>query len=96
MRNPIRTSLCINGAAWSRPSDPRAQPSTYLGYPGQEGVGAYFEAGDAFPFADVLVVGFGPRTDELALKHLAVAFDVMVRGVRDLSSRAGGEVLLPR
>jgi N-dimethylarginine dimethylaminohydrolase len=51
-------------------------------YTGQEGVGAHFESGDAFPFGDGLVVGFGPRTDELALKHLAVAFDVTVRGLR--------------
>ncbi len=53
-----------------------------LSYVGQAGVGAYFEAGDAFPFAGRLVVGFGPRTEELALKQLAVDFDVRVQGVR--------------
>jgi arginine dihydrolase len=51
-------------------------------YLGRDGVGAHFESGDAFPFADGLVVGFGPRTDELAMKHLAAAFDVTVRGLR--------------
>lgn len=51
-------------------------------YVGMGGVGAFFEAGDAFPFAGALVVGHGPRTDELALKHLAHDFDIRVRGVR--------------
>ena len=51
-------------------------------YLGRDGVGAHFESGDAFPFADGLVVGFGPRTDELAMGHLAAAFDVTVRGLR--------------
>lgn len=49
---------------------------------GATGVGAFFEAGDAFPFAGSLVVGFGPRTDEQALKHLASEFDVAVVGLR--------------
>jgi N-dimethylarginine dimethylaminohydrolase len=49
---------------------------------GQEGVGAFLEAGDAFPCAGELVVGYGTRTDELALKHLASDFDLTVRGVR--------------
>ncbi len=51
-------------------------------YVGREGVGAHFEAGDAFPFGGDLVVGVGPRTDELALKHLAADLGVIVRGVR--------------
>lgn len=51
-------------------------------YVGRDGVGAHFEAGDAFPFAGDLVVGVGPRTDELALKHLAADLGVTVRGVR--------------
>jgi N-dimethylarginine dimethylaminohydrolase len=51
-------------------------------YVGRDGVGAHFEAGDAFPFAGDLVVGIGPRTDELALKHLAADLGVTVRGVR--------------
>jgi N-dimethylarginine dimethylaminohydrolase len=49
---------------------------------GRDGVGAHFEAGDAFPFADSLVVGYGPRTEELGLKHLATELDVRVRGLR--------------
>ena len=51
-------------------------------YVGREGVGAHFEAGDAFAFGDALVVGYGPRTEELALKHLAVDLGVRVRGLR--------------
>ncbi|HEX6517787.1 MAG TPA: arginine deiminase-related protein [Nocardioidaceae bacterium] len=51
-------------------------------YVGRDGVGAHFEAGDAFPFGDALVVGFGPRTEQLGLKHLAVDLDVRVRGLR--------------
>ncbi len=49
---------------------------------GRDGVGAYFEAGDAFAFRGELVVGYGPRTEELALKHLATDLGVSVRGVR--------------
>ena len=51
-------------------------------YVGREGVGAHFEAGDAFPFGGDLVVGYGPRTDELGLKHLAIDLGVRVRGLR--------------
>ncbi|WP_248579313.1 arginine deiminase-related protein [Nocardioides sp. InS609-2] len=51
-------------------------------YVGREGVGAHFEAGDAFAWGDALVVGYGPRSDELALKHLATDLDVRVRGFR--------------
>ncbi|NYI44308.1 N-dimethylarginine dimethylaminohydrolase [Nocardioides aromaticivorans] len=51
-------------------------------YIGREGIGAHFEAGDAFPFRGDLVVGHGPRTDELALKQLAHDLGVQVRGVR--------------
>jgi N-dimethylarginine dimethylaminohydrolase len=51
-------------------------------YVGRDGVGAHFEAGDAFAFGDALVVGYGPRTEELALKQLAVDLDVRVRGLR--------------
>ena len=49
---------------------------------GRDGVGAHFEAGDAFAFGDALVVGFGPRTEALGLKHLAVSLDTRVRGLR--------------
>lgn len=51
-------------------------------YVGRDGVGAHLEAGDAFAFGDALVVGYGPRTEELALKHLAADLDVRVRGLR--------------
>ncbi len=49
---------------------------------GSSGVGAFFEAGDAFPFGGSLVVGYGPRTDELALEQLAGELDIAVLGVR--------------
>ena len=49
---------------------------------GAHGVGAHFEAGDAFAWRGDLVVGFGPRTERLALKHLAVELDVRVQGLR--------------
>jgi N-dimethylarginine dimethylaminohydrolase len=48
---------------------------------GADGVGAHFEAGDAFPFGGSLLVGHGPRTEKLALKHLASEFDVRVHGL---------------
>jgi len=51
-------------------------------YIGRDGVGPVFEAGDAFAFGDALVVGYGPRTDELALKHLSSELGVRVRGLR--------------
>ena len=51
-------------------------------YVGRDGVGAHFEAGDAFAWRDALVVGYGPRTEELGLKHLATDLGVRVRGVR--------------
>ncbi len=49
---------------------------------GREGVGAHFEAGDAFAWGDALVVGYGPRTEELGLKMLAVDRGIRVRGFR--------------
>lgn len=51
-------------------------------YVGRDGIGAHLEAGDAFAFGDALVVGYGPRTEELALKHLATELSVRVRGLR--------------
>jgi arginine dihydrolase len=51
-------------------------------YVGRDGVGAHLEAGDVFPWGDALVAGFGPRTEKLALKHLATDLGVRVRGVR--------------
>lgn len=49
---------------------------------GSDGVGAHLEAGDAFAFGGELVVGYGPRTEELALKHLATELGIGVRGLR--------------
>ena len=49
---------------------------------GQGGVGAHFEAGDAFAWRGELIVGYGPRTEELALKHLATELGIGVRGFR--------------
>jgi N-dimethylarginine dimethylaminohydrolase len=49
---------------------------------GGEGVGPHFESGDAFVFGDSLVVGYGPRTEEAALKHLATEWNIRVRGLR--------------
>jgi N-dimethylarginine dimethylaminohydrolase len=51
-------------------------------YVGRDGVGPHLEAGDAFAFGDALVVGYGPRTEELGLKHLAADLGVRVRGLR--------------
>jgi N-dimethylarginine dimethylaminohydrolase len=59
-----------------------AQAGFAPSYVGREGVGAHLEAGDAFAFGGDLVVGFGPRTEELALKHLATEHDLRVRGLR--------------
>jgi N-dimethylarginine dimethylaminohydrolase len=53
-----------------------------LGRTGSDGVGAHFESGDAFVFGDSLVVGYGPRTDEAALKQLATEWNIRVRGLR--------------
>jgi N-dimethylarginine dimethylaminohydrolase len=47
---------------------------------GRDGVGAHLEAGDAFPFGGSLLVGHGPRTERLALKHLATDFEIEVAG----------------
>ena len=49
---------------------------------GRDGIGAHVEAGDAFAWRGDLVVGYGPRTEELALKHLATDLAVSVRGFR--------------
>ncbi|MDQ6687482.1 MAG: arginine deiminase-related protein [Actinomycetota bacterium] len=49
---------------------------------GGDGIGTHFEAGDAFAWRGELLTGFGPRTEELALKHLATELGVGVRGVQ--------------
>lgn len=53
-----------------------------VSYVGRDGIGAHFEAGDAFPWRGELVVGYGPRTEELALKHLSADLGTVVRGLR--------------
>ena len=51
-------------------------------YVGRDGVGAHLEAGDVFAWGDALLAGYGPRTEELALKHLATELGTSVRGFR--------------
>src|SRR3954463_759655 len=51
-------------------------------YVGRDGVGAHLEAGDVFAWGDALVAGHGPRTEKLALKHLAGDLGLRVRGVQ--------------
>lgn len=49
---------------------------------GSDGVGAHFEAGDAFAWRGELLVGHGMRTEELAVKHLATELGVRALGLR--------------
>ena len=51
-------------------------------YVGREGIGGFFESGDAFPFGGDLVVGYAKRSDEIGLKGLAAELGVQVRGLR--------------
>jgi N-dimethylarginine dimethylaminohydrolase len=76
MRYPQRRVETPSAQAWFAGRD------WSTSYVGRDGVGAHLEAGDAFAFGDGLVVGYGPRTEELALKHLAGDLGVRVRGVR--------------
>jgi len=76
MRHPERRMETESAAAWF------ADHGYTLHRFGKDGVGAHFEAGDAFAWRGELVVGHGPRTEELALKHLAHELGVTVRGVR--------------
>ena len=76
MRHAERRMETGTAARWF---DERGWTTSYVG---REGIGAYFEAGDAFAFGDALVVGYGPRTEELGLKHLAIDLDIRVRGLR--------------
>ena len=76
MRYPQRRMETATAQAWL------AEHGWSTSYVGRDSVGAHFEAGDAFAFGDALVVGYGPRTEELALKHLATDLGVRVRGVR--------------
>jgi len=76
MRFAERRRETLSADPWFRA---RGYAPTYVG---QAGVGAHLEAGDAFAFQGLLVVGFGPRTERLALKHLAADFGLRVQGVR--------------
>ena len=76
MRHPQRQMEADSADDWF------AEAGFRRSWVGQHGVGAHFEAGDGFPFGDALVVGHGPRTEPLGLKHLAVGLDVRVRGLR--------------
>ncbi len=76
MRYPQRRMETPTAAAWF------AERGWATSYVGSDGVGAHLEAGDAFAFGGELVVGYGPRTEELALKHLAADLAVRVRGLR--------------
>jgi N-dimethylarginine dimethylaminohydrolase len=76
MRHPERRMETESAQAWF------AEHGFATSYVGSDGVGAHLEAGDAFAFGDALVVGYGPRTEELALKHLATDLGLRVRGLR--------------
>jgi N-dimethylarginine dimethylaminohydrolase len=76
MRYAERRNETLSAAAWF------TEHGFAGSYVGRDGVGAHLEAGDAFAFGDALVVGYGPRTEELGLKHLATDLDVRVRGLR--------------
>jgi N-dimethylarginine dimethylaminohydrolase len=76
MRHPERRMETLTAQPWFE----RSGRST--SYVGRDGVGAHLEAGDVFAWGDALVAGYGPRTEELALKHLATDLGVRVRGVR--------------
>jgi N-dimethylarginine dimethylaminohydrolase len=76
MRYPQRRMETESAQLWF------AERGFATSYVGRDGVGAHLEAGDAFAFGDALVVGYGPRTEELALKHLATDLGIRVRGLR--------------
>lgn len=76
MRYPERRMETSTAAPWFE------QAGFETSAMGRDGVGPHFEAGDAFPWRDSLVVGYGPRTEHLGLKYLAVGLDLRVRGLR--------------
>lgn len=76
MRHPQRRMETLSARPWF------SEHGFTTSYVGREGVGAHLEAGDAFAWGDALVVGYGPRTEELALKHLANELGTRVRGFR--------------
>lgn len=76
MRYPQRQMETRSAQAWL------AEHGWTTSHIGSDGVGDHFEAGDAFAFGGELLVGFGPRTDEQSLHHLAGELGVSVRGFR--------------
>jgi N-dimethylarginine dimethylaminohydrolase len=76
MRHAERRTEVLSAQPWFERS------GRTTAYVGRDGIGAHLEAGDVFAWRDALVAGFGPRTEELALKHLATDLGVRVRGVR--------------
>ena len=76
MRFDQRRLETVSAEAWFQT---RGYAASYVG---RGGVGPHFEAGDAFPWRGDLVVGYGPRSEELALKSLAADLGVQVRGLR--------------
>ena len=76
MRYPQRRQEGLSAAPWF---ESHGYATSYVG---RDGVGAHLESGDAFPWNGELLVGYGPRTDELALKHLATDLGIAVRGFR--------------
>jgi arginine dihydrolase len=76
MRHPQRRCETETAEAWF------AEAGFAPTYVGRAGAGAHLEAGDAFPFAGELVVGYGPRTQRSALDQLATQLGIAVRGLR--------------
>lgn len=74
MRHPQRRGETVHAQSWF-------EDAGFLSH--EIGAGnpqAFFEAGDAFPFADAIVCGYGKRTGAEALYELATLLDVPVRG----------------
>ncbi|GAA3830411.1 dimethylarginine dimethylaminohydrolase family protein [Nocardioides panacisoli] len=76
MRYEQRRHETVSAEAWFQS---RGYAASYVG---RGGIGPHFEAGDAFPWRGELVIGYGPRTEELALKAVAADLGVQVRGLR--------------
>jgi N-dimethylarginine dimethylaminohydrolase len=76
MRYPVRRMEQLSAAPWF------AELGHQASWVGRDGVGGHFESGDAFPFGDALVAGYGPRSDDVGLKDLAAQLQVRVRSLR--------------
>lgn len=48
-------------------------------YVGRDGTGPHLESGDMFPFRDMLIAGYGPRSDLAALTQLAVSLNIPLK-----------------